>query len=226
MLSRDHVGLSVFSSIILFGWLIFQNPVVFIAIVSGVFIGSLLPDTDLPRSRIDYLEGIAGFFGLISKTVLNPLVILIFNFLKYPVAQNHRGITHTVYGVLTYCVVLEIISIPVFVFFGFSAFIIGYSVFVFGLFFGGILHIVEDSCTITGVFPFYPVNQTRKYSGNISTYNFNDTRPQIFTSFLIFAAGVVFFSQILWKNTLEFYILISCGVFVISWICIILISRR
>jgi inner membrane protein len=226
MLSKDHLELSIFSSIILFGWLIFQNLIVFIAIISGVFIGCLLPDTDIPRSKIDYLEGIAGFFGMISKKIINPLVILIFNFLKYPVTQSHRGITHTFYGVLTYCIVLEIISIPVFVLFGFSEYLIGYSFFVFGLFFGGMLHIVEDSCTQTGVFPFYPVNQKKKYSGNISTYNFKDPRPKFFSLFLIFAAGGVFFSQIFWKNPIEIYIFISFAVFIISWIVIILISKK
>jgi membrane-bound metal-dependent hydrolase YbcI (DUF457 family) len=226
MLSKDHIGLSIFSSIILFGWLIFQDPMIFVAIISGVFIGCLLPDTDLPRSKTDYLEGIAGFFGLISKNILNPLVIMIFNFLKYPVAQSHRGITHTLYGVLIYCIVLEIISIPVFVLFGFSQYLFGYSFFVFGLFFGGLLHIIEDSCTKTGVYPFYPVNQKKKFSGNISTYNFKEIRPRLFSSLLILAAGGVFFSQIVWHNPIEIYIFISFIVFIISWMGIILISKR
>ena len=199
---------------------------IFVAIISGVFIGCLLPDTDLPRSKIDYLEGIAGFFGLISKNILNPLVIMIFNFLKIQVDQNHRGTTHTIFGVLTYCIVLEILSIPVFVLFGFSDSLVGYSFFVFGLFFGGLLHIVEDACTKTGVYPFYPVNRKKRYSGNISTYNFKDPRPQIFSSLLIFAAGGVFFSQILLQNSIEIYISISFAVFVISWIVIIFISKR
>ena len=133
MLSKDHFVLSIFSNFILFGWLFFQNPLFFIAISFGVFIGCLLPDTDLSKSKVDHMKGIPGFFGMITKYILNPLVAMIFELLiKKPIDRSHRGVTHTIYGILTYCLLIEGISIPILIVFGGLEFIAGYSLFIFG----------------------------------------------------------------------------------------------
>lgn len=227
MLSKDHFVLSILSNFILFGWLFFQNPFFFIAISFGVFIGCLLPDTDLEKSKIDRMKGIPGFFGMITKYILNPLVAMIFELLlKKSIDQSHRGVTHTIYGILTYCLIIEGISIPILIIFGMWGFIAGYSFFVFGLFFGGMLHLMEDSCTKTGIFPFYPLNENRKYSGNISTFDLNDMRPKFYALFLLIVSVFLFIVQIYSGFPLGVYIFLSVVSFVIVWKIIITISKK
>ena len=218
MLSKDHFVLSIFSCFILFGWLFFQNPLFFFAISFGVFIGCLLPDTDLPKSKIDHLKGIPGFFGMITKNILNPVVATIFRLLlKKPIDQSHRGVTHTIYGILTYCLLIEGISLLILIVFGMWGFIAAYSLFVFGLFFGGILHLMEDSCTKTGILPFYPLNENKKYFGNISTYDLNEMRPKYYSVLLLIISVFLFIVQIYSGFPLGVYIFLSVISFLIVW---------
>jgi len=218
--------MSIFSDIILFNWLIFLNSVVFIAILCGVFIGCLLPDTDLPRSKIDYMEGVAGFFGMISKNLLNPLIAKIFEcYFKKPIDQSHRGITHTIYGILAYCLLIEGLSLLILFLLGFGPLMLMYSFFVLGLILGGVFHLLEDSCTKMGVFPFYPVNPNKKYSGSISTYDFTDDRPKYFSSSLFVIAAILLILQVTLKFPVGLNIFLSICSFLIVWILIIAISR-
>jgi inner membrane protein len=227
MLAEDHFKLSVFSNIILFGWVFFQNVIIFAAIFCGVVIGCFLPDTDLPKSRIDYMGSIARFFSIISKNFLNPLIVKIFEFfLKQKIYQHHRGMTHTFYGILTYCLLIEIISIPIIFWLGMEESIIAYSFFVFGLFFGGILHLMEDSCTISGILPFYPLNQYKKYSGNISTSNLKEKRPTYYFMFLVMITGFLLYIQFFLKYPVEINIFLSVVLFLFVWTIIIWISKR
>jgi membrane-bound metal-dependent hydrolase YbcI (DUF457 family) len=226
MLSKHHIEMSIFSHIILFSWLIFLNTVVFLIILCGVFIGCLLPDTDLPRSKIDYMEGIAGFFGIISKNLLNPFVAKIFEYyFKKPIDQSHRGITHTIYGILAYCLLIEGLSLLILFLLGFGPLMLMYSFFVLGLILGGIFHLLEDSCTKMGVFPFYPVNPNKKYSGTISTYDLADARPKYFSSSLLIVAAFLLTLQIAAKFPVWINIFFSICSFLIVWILIIVISR-
>jgi len=218
MLSKHHIELSLLSTFILFGWLIFQNSVTFLAISAGVFIGCLLPDTDLARSKIDYMDGIAGFFGVITKKILNPLVAIIFEYLlKKPIDQSHRGITHTIYGIATYCLFIEVIGLPILFFLGFFNFILTYSFFVFGLFFGGILHLMEDSCTKMGILPFYPINDNKKYSGDISTFDLNEMRPKYYSVLLLVVSIFLLLFQVYYTYPISIDILISIILFLIVW---------
>jgi membrane-bound metal-dependent hydrolase YbcI (DUF457 family) len=227
MLAEDHLKLSVFSSVILFGWLIFQNAMIFAAILGGVVIGCFLPDTDLPKSKIDSMKGIAGFFGIISKHILNPLVTLIFEFLlKQPIDQRHRGITHTIYGILTYCLLIEVISLPILFWSGMWGSFIIYSFFVFGLLFGGILHLMEDSCTKTGITPFYPLNQIKKYSGNISTFDPNERRPKYYFMLLLMITGFLLYIQFILKYPIGVTIFLSVVSFLFAWTIIFWISKK
>jgi inner membrane protein len=227
MLAEDHFKLSFFSGIILFGWLIFQNIIIFGAILCGIVIGCFLPDTDLPKSKIDHMKGIAGIFGVISKKILNPSVALIFEFLlKQPINHTHRGIIHTIYGILTYCLLIEIISLPFLFLIGAGESIIMYSFFVFGLFFGGVLHLMEDSCTKIGITPYYPLNPYKKYSGNISTFDPNERRPKYFFILLLMITSFLIYIQFILRYPIEMSIFLSVFLFFIAWTIIIWISKK
>ena len=226
MLSKDHFVLSIFSDFILFSWLFFQNPFFFFAITFGVFIGCLLPDTDLPKSRIDYLKGITGFFVFITKNFINPLVAIIFEFvLKKPIDRGHRGITHTIYGILTYCLIIEGIGLLLFFVLRTGGFITGYSLFVFGLFFGGMLHLMEDSCTKSGITPFYPLNGDKKYSGNVSTFNLKEKRPVYYAILLLILSVFLLIVQIFSDFPIGVIIFLSVVSFLIAWKIITTMSK-
>jgi len=227
MLSKNHIELSIFSAILLFGWLIIHDAVLLFFIGVGVFVGSLIPDTDIPKSKMDSMEGIAGLFALLSKVILNPLVARIFGFLlKRPIDQGHRGITHSVYGILAYCIVIEGLGLPILWLIGFWGIISTlFSLFVFGLFFGGILHLAEDACTKSGITPFYPFNSNRKYSGTISTFDFKDPRPLYFTLGLLVVSFTSVIIQILMQFPREIAILFSVISFCIVWKVIFMTSN-
>lgn len=219
MQSRHHIELSIFSAILLFSWLLFPNALFLFAICIGVFIGSLIPDTDLPKSRMDAMDGIAGFFALLSKIIVNPLVAKIYGFLlKKPIEQGHRGITHTLYGILAYCVVIEIVGVPLLWLIGFWGIITAmFSFFVVGLFAGGILHLAEDACTKSGITPFYPYNSEIKYSGSISTFDFKDPRPLHFTLGLLVVSFSILLVQLFGHFPTVIAILVSIVPFLIIW---------
>lgn len=227
MLSKNHIELSIFSAILLFSWLIIHDAMFLFFICVGVFVGSLIPDTDIPKSRMDSMEGIAGFFALLSKIILNPLVAKIFGFfLKRPIDQGHRGITHTVYGILAYCVVIECLGLPVLWLIGFWGIITTlFSLFVFGLFFGGILHLAEDACTKSGITPFYPFNSNTKYSGSISTFDFKDPRPLYFTLGLLVVSFSSVIIQMLMQFPTEIALLFSVISFCIVWKVVFMASN-
>lgn len=227
MLSRDHIALSVLSSLVLFGWLFFQNPLFLIAISFGAFIGCLLPDTDLPRSKIDHMKGIPGFLGIITKYILNPLVVTIFEWiLKKNIDRSHRGITHTIYGILTYSLLIEAVGLLFLLVFGVWGLLVGFSLFVCGLIFGGVLHLMEDSCTKTGILPFYPLNENRKYFGNISTYDSNDMRPKFYSFLLLVVLIILVIIQIYSHLPLTITIFLSIMSFLIVWKIIFVISKK
>jgi len=219
MLSKHHIELSIFSTIILFDWLIIHDVTFFLVILFGVFIGSLIPDTDIPKSKMDYMEGVAGFFGLLSKVILNPVVAKIFEILlKKPIDQGHRGITHSVYGILVYCLVIEATGLLILGLLRMWGPITNlFSLFVFGLFFGGILHLAEDACTRSGISPFYPLSGDKKYSGTISTFDFNDKRPVFYSLGLLIIAFISGFVQVLSKFPVGIAILLSVVSFLIVW---------
>jgi membrane-bound metal-dependent hydrolase YbcI (DUF457 family) len=219
MLSRHHIELSLFSAAILFDWLMVPEIMFFLVLLFGIFVGSLIPDTDLPKSRMDYMEGVAGFFGLISKVILNPMVARIFGFLlKRPIDQGHRGITHSVYGITAYCLVIAGVGLPIFVAIGWWGIMTALlSLFILGLFVGGILHLGEDACTRSGIVPFYPVDSTRKYSGSISTFDFKDNRPNLFSLGLFIVAFLSVLVQVIGRFQFWAAILLSVVSFVIVW---------
>ena len=102
----------------------------------------------------------------------------------------------------------------------------GYSLFVFGLFFGGVLHLIEDSCTKSGILSFYPINEKRKYSGNISTYDLNEKRPKFYAIFLLVVSVFLFIVQIYSGFPFGVYIFLFLASFIIIWKIIITISKK
>ena len=159
----------------------------------GVVIGSLLPDTDAKDSKIHYMGSIPQFFGAIMSPWIFPVMRRVFGICKIPFNPEHRKSLHTVFGVIVYTAILSLLIFVVLVILGqWHSFVL---LFMFGLLFGGFLHIAEDCCTKSGCTPLYPFSR-RKLSGRIITGNKRDRRPDHFAELLIFLLVAIMVGQI------------------------------
>lgn len=121
------------------------SPVQVVSMISGLVIGSLLPDIDHPQSIITRQVPLIGW--TVSKIA------------------GHRGLLHSILGVLLLFVVVGFLS---------SSLIAGVSVLTFDvkdvvMYFSGaiiagyILHIIADMLTVSGVKLFYPFKTTVRF---------------------------------------------------------------
>ena len=204
----------------------------------GVYIGCLLPDTDAYHSKLDYMwglniGGIAWAFGKVTKIVINPIVVATFGWImQKPINRNHRGMVHSVSGIISYCLILEAMfllamwlfetAVPGIIPVGLGKDIIWYySCFTLGLFVGGLLHLAEDACTVSGILPFYPFDVTTKFSGDIHTGNFEDRRPKRYF-YLVCIVGISIIAILTYFKTKGLYSLRICVLaglvgFLVSW---------
>jgi membrane-bound metal-dependent hydrolase YbcI (DUF457 family) len=284
MLSKDHMEISFYSALFLFTFLylgcggyIVDNFAIHVGIIIyfgvccsfliGIFIGSLLPDTDIPNSKIDYINNsdimcyvgysknwklVLKFFisiicnitlgvGKLTKHILNPvIVILLQKILNKQINKNHRGITHSICGIFGYCLLLEGIGLIILTIFTmlvseiFGYIILYYSLLIFGILFGGILHLLEDMCTVSGVIPFYPFYENQKFSGKLRTGDLNDKYPKYFkiiissTNLIMILVLLFIISKYFGGNFKSQSIMIMMfGVisFIVSWAIILSISK-
>lgn len=182
-------------------------------LIAAMF-GSLLPDSDC-RGNTTLCQKF-GPIDIIMK-LLRKIAIWLFNEPKVRerlnvtkiVNEEHRGIMHSPIGALISSFVL---TLPALIFLllpeGFGLGIM-LGIF-FGLFIGQILHLLEDSCTITGINWKFPFSHG-KLSGKIYTFEKfegqRDIRPLIFQ----YALGIV--SILLFVGYASNQIDVSIGIF-------------
>jgi len=262
MLAKDHIQLSILSASLPILFLIVsldinENTKIgsLIIFMIGVFIGSLLPDTDLDESKIDHmykykintqglniinkimtkifisLLGIFTFlFGKITKYILNPIVAILFGLVLHKsINRNHRGITHSLFGVLLNCLLIGGLFLVIWKLDGVCGWgIINDSFWYFscllvGLFIGEVFHLLEDSCTISGISPFYPI-WGGKISGNIRTGESGDLRP-IYYACIIIGVYIGVGMLAVYKIPDNLWFLLALSSFIISWTIIMVASR-
>lgn len=159
-----------------------------ISILIAVLIGSLTPDADCGGKSKLYYD-----FKFVHDIMipLHKSVIWIFNQssiqtkfnLECEVNNKHRGIMHAPVGILISSLLLTIVAtIITLVFYTESTIAVTFTVFV-GLLTGQFLHLMEDSCTVSGInwkFPF----GTKELRGKIYTFSKiegkKDIRPTIY----------------------------------------------
>lgn len=186
MLGRHHLTLSVgtVALVVLPLFTLFPNEV--LVVLVGTAVGSLIPDADSPDAAIFHpevrgLEG--GFteilnaaaivfpaFGYVTRYLIYKPAVLFFDrlvFDEYDVAERHRGFLHSFLGLGTLTVLSAVYLLPVLFLLG-LLWIPGILLFMAGYLGGAVLHLVEDSCTKTGIqwnFPF----QGWRVKGQITT---------------------------------------------------------
>lgn len=145
MLWYEHILISFFFALLLLPYLNL-DPYLFL---SGVLIGSLLPDVD------SY-----SFLSLLKKSRKNPFLYITLALLKYvfwiPYAFilsflfgkdyfSHRSSSHSLIFLLLIFSAIYFLSFP----------------FAYGILFGGVLHLLQDSTTLSGVAWFSPISEIR-----------------------------------------------------------------
>ncbi|GEM_PF-260267 len=211
MLGRHHLLLSIFTVAILFVPYFQENTELTLVILIGIAIGSLIPDADSPDAAIFhekvYVKGNLGkiinglfaplfpLFGYTTKYAIYKPSVFIFakTFLKkYNISERHRGFLHSFIGIGTATIFTAIylsiilLAIDLFDIWLFLSFIVAYS-------FGALMHLIEDSSTVTGTQFNYPFSNLI-LKGELVTRPDSAQKPDIFTGFLGFLVIALFFA--------------------------------
>ncbi len=165
----------------------------------GLFVGSLAPDADATDAAIFHTQ-IRSLSGT-SRRIVNGAakVLPLFGYLirygeYYPAAglcwllsggrlrAGHRGILHSLLGILLITVLSGVYLIVVLFLIGrtpdhlLACALAGFAV-------GAFLHLAEDSCTPAGIAWFYPVSRWRM-RGRLRAGGRGDHRPRLFATAL------------------------------------------
>lgn len=238
MLGRHHLSLSVGTVALVALPLFPLHPHETLLIFTGTAIGSLVPDADSPDAAIfhDEVKGLSGGYGEILNAIaiLNPVFgyttkYLIYKpavkfydkfvFGGYDIAERHRGFLHSFLGLGTVTFMTTLYLIPVIIFLD-LVWILGLGVFVIAFLSGAILHLLEDSCTKSGIqwnFPF----QSWKLKGQITTTaKPEDMKYQrYFLTILGIGAAGMFFTPVIIEEVSPYYFsIVGFVVAVILWL--------
>ncbi len=184
MLGRDHVLIAFLIGVVISAcfYMVTEIDLAFLLIfMFGIVSGSLIPDIDSPDSAMNYQRIRGKYMDLLAFfTQINPLIakitrIMVVPFIyllktKYPdVDETHRGIFHSVTGVFIITLVwLIIMGLLTLVTMNNGSFTLLFMAFPVGLFVGGIIHLIEDSFTVSGIYWLQPFNQIHT-KGKIKT---------------------------------------------------------
>jgi inner membrane protein len=214
MKGAEHLSLSIATVLVLLApWLPDNAPKIAI-LCAGVGIGSLLPDVDARGSKVHHMKTVSRIFRGLMRLVITPLMRPIYGVFGYSFNPDHRKSLHTFFGVGVYSVLISLI------------FWVALSLlnrwdpvallFLAGLAIGGVLHIVEDCCTVAGCSPFSPFLDI-KIRGGISMGKRSERRPLHFTAFLLAVAAFTLAARIQYGMQPEAILVYSAPALLLLW---------
>ncbi len=239
MLGKQHISITLATLVpFLIPTLFLNNSDFFIFsafILIATLIGSLIPDADCGgKSKLYYdLRFVYDIMIPMQKLVIWSFKI--FNLkhkldLEYEVNNEHRGIMHAPIGILISSLLLSLMTfVIIFIIQKEIAIFVALIVFI-GLLIGQFLHILEDSCTVSGInwkFPF----GTKELKGKIYTFGKikgkRDIRPAVY-EYLLLSISIVlligYIFGIIYFTLLIVYPIILLAVLLI-WMFIIYTSQ-
>jgi membrane-bound metal-dependent hydrolase YbcI (DUF457 family) len=186
MLGRHHLTLSAGSIGVVVLPFFTDYPNLVLVVLVGSAVGSLIPDADSPDAAIFHSEvrGLSGgysnllnapgalypVFGFATKYLIYKPAVLFYDtivFDQYEISERHRGFLHSFLGLGTATVITAIYLAVVQVVLG-VVWLIGMGLFLIGYLSGAVLHLLQDSCTKSGIqwnFPF----QSWEIKGRLTT---------------------------------------------------------
>jgi len=243
MLGRHHFLLSMGTATTILAPLFSSSPHLVSVLLIGIGIGSLIPDVDSKDATIFHrnIKGIHNkdvrvlsnsfanifpFFGYTTKYLIYKPSIVFYDrlvFENYSLKSKHRGYMHSFlglgtatvltgayFGILLYA--LDLISV------------IYLSIFLLGYLLGGLLHLLQDSCTKTGIQWNYPF-QNWRIKGNLITASEKEhTAYQNYFAFLL--AGTTAIMLILPHTGIQapLYYFLSLGLFLSGFYWLIFVT--
>lgn len=224
MKGRDHSSITLMWAFLIMCPIMLTEPFIFVSFLIGAAIGSIFPDIDGGVSPYEKKGEIMQFAGLIFKPAKH-FTFWAFGLLcperKRELVQ-HRGIIHSIPGIM---LCLGIVLVPL----NLLILIIGYwnytiLIFSIGLLAGAFFHLLEDSCTCSGVRLFYPFTNY-KLRGGVNTLSTKreDDRPSRFASMYVILSVAIIFIDLL---IMEIPILLTILLGFICWAVMYLMSKK
>jgi hypothetical protein len=166
MITRHHVALALFSSLILCSPFLFIAPLAVFILCAGTVTGALLPDIHMTRPKKAGLRTLAWGLVQIPRKVTSVFLYRFSVSCGLIVASPaDKRFTHSLFGLLFLAACADLILfIPVYLVI--PPWTGDAVLFLAGLSLGLVLHLTEDLCTRKGIFPFFPFGQ-EKIAGSI-----------------------------------------------------------
>jgi membrane-bound metal-dependent hydrolase YbcI (DUF457 family) len=235
MLGKQHLLLSTGTILPFLIPLVFLEnnlPLVYALIFYiAVMIGSLTPDADCRgKSKLHYdfpfvyvlMKPIQWFTVKLfrSKKIRSKLKV------EKDVKEEHRGIMHSPIGILISSFLLSLILLGILVGLKMFNLIIILIVF-FGLFIGQLLHLIQDSCTRTGINWKFPFGD-KLVKGKIFTGNRKDKRVKRYICVLNIIPVMLIVLYTMQEMNFSLWLLYPLLVILIGllWVLFLRISRR
>jgi len=237
MLGRHHLLLSLFTVAFLFVPYFEKYSELTLFVLIGVAIGSLIPDADSPDAAIFHEKiHVGGNVGAVINNVVSPLFpafgyitkyaiykpsVYIFGatFLKkYNVVERHRGFLHSFFGIATstvFTAVYLLILLKLVNLLNWRYFLI----FMLSYSFGALMHLIEDSATVTGTQYNYPFSNFI-VKGKLITRSDSARMPEYFTRYLGFVVvALLFVMKLGYLSYSNWFIsLLSIIFLLLSWV--------
>lgn len=199
MLGRQHFLLSTMTGLLVVSPFIRSYEMFSLAALLGIAIGSLIPDIDAsdatifhtnvkglhrsPGKMFNFVVGpVMPVFGYLTKyLVYIPSVKVLNLFTDYSFKEGHRSFTHSLIGVTILTSLTGFILYPLINELGLNPFLLYF--FLAGYFSGAILHMLQDSFTVSGIAWNQPFSNT-KLKGKLKTGE-DMWKPRYFTLMLV-----------------------------------------
>lgn len=202
------------------------------ALYTGIFIGSIAPDADTEDATI--LHGLKSGKNVVRRlqarvSLILPIIGYVIRYLiYYPVSgviyiltggsvkPHHRGLLHSVPGILIISVILTGAMWA-------AAMLTGYGgtwlILTLGAGFltGCLFHLLEDSCTKSGICWRYPFNSAR-IRGNIVTGKRLEKRPELLAGMLGGATVLFLVAEPVFGLSPDILRVLSAATLIIIWI--------
>jgi len=176
MITRHHVALTLFCSMIPAGIIFSFDPVTAVLMIMGTAIGAILPDIHMHRLKSSRIRRIPWAIAQAGRMLCIPLIQAVYQkFFEIETDPLDKRMTHSIPGILFYSLVFIIISGGLVLLFPSRIPLIAAIGFAEGVILGMVLHLAEDMCTKKGIFPAYPFSE-RRVAGSIRPCNTEDPR--------------------------------------------------
>jgi|APSaa5957512622_1039677.scaffolds.fasta_scaffold32800_1 membrane-bound metal-dependent hydrolase YbcI (DUF457 family) len=197
----------------------------------AVMIGSLTPDADCGgKSKLHY-----DFpYVYVAMKPIQWLTVKLFRSKKIraklkvekEVKEEHRGIMHSPIGILISSFLLSLVLMGILILLNSLNGIIILIIFA-GLFIGQFLHLLQDSCTKTGINWKFPFGD-KLVKGKIFTGDSKDKRPLIYISILNFVPVMLIVLYAMQEMNFSLGLLYSLLVVLMSllWLLFLKISKK